>query len=120
MEKTNNAKHSVVFNASYGGFSLSKEAMLWLVVNAESEKIKNYCKECLKNDEGDSMGDFYPNIPRHSPDLVKCVESLGEAAGGGGAFLQVCQLQGSQYRIEDYDGVETVIEPWEDKYIEIV
>ena len=59
-----------------------------------------------------------PDIPRHHPLLVQCVEELGsEVVSGPCAKLAITEIGGKIYRIDDYCGRETVIEPDYDNYI---
>jgi hypothetical protein len=101
----------VVYNACYGGFSLSNEAMDRMVelgyeglqpnpkYNPNSKSMFDSCKY---------WGDYH--IPRHNPILVQVVEELGEKANGSWSELCIEEVDGP-YRIEEYDGNETVVEP---------
>lgn len=91
----------VVYNACYGGYTLSDEAIAKL-------------KELGVEGEA-SHGCFYdPILPRHDPRLVQVVEELGEkAASGRYAKLRIANLSGIRYRIDEYDGNESVVEPAE-------
>lgn len=52
------------------------------------------------------------SIERHDPILVRVVEELGsEKASGMCSKLAIADIGDSLYRIEDYDGYETVITP---------
>ena len=48
---------------------------------------------------------------RHDPDLVKTVEDLGSKANGSYAHLKIKELKGNRYIIDEYDGLERVVEP---------
>ena len=87
--------NKVVINTNWGGFSLSPEAIKWLIDHG----YDTY--------EGDSGRD----IPRHNPLLVACVEELGHKANGKYASLATVELRGNVYAIHNYDGVETVLYP---------
>jgi hypothetical protein len=50
------------------------------------------------------------NIVRHDPILVQVVEELGDKANGMCAKLAIEEVSGP-YRIDEYDGFETVKEP---------
>lgn len=104
----------IVYNACYGGFSLSRRAV-----------------ECARQLTGDPnwggatiKGDRYPdgkkvdldygyvNVPRHDPILVEVVEKLGDAANGESARLRIADVPfGARYRIDEYDGNEVVMTP---------
>lgn len=105
--------NKVVYNGKFGGFSLSVTAMQWLANNAR-EEIKAVAIEELANNKY-----FIPEIARHDPDLVRCVETLGSAANGDFADLRVRELKGNRYRIDVYDGYEDVFEPEDEEYITI-
>lgn len=47
---------------------------------------------------------------RHDPDLIKVVEELGSEASGDYADLAIVEIQASKYRIDEYDGLESVEE----------
>lgn len=123
-------KQKVVYNACYGGFGLSREAIDWLEANAR-EEVREYIKERreyykankysrLKEWESvsyDLMDDYDDSgfgMSRHDADLVKCVEALGDKASGSCAELKVRELSGRIYRIDEYDGYETVHENYHD------
>lgn len=50
------------------------------------------------------------NIPRHHPELIKCVEKFGAKANGEFSNLIILSVAG-KYRIEEYDGFEQLIIP---------
>ena len=59
-----------------------------------------------------------PDIPRHHPLLIQCVEELGsEVASGPCSKLAITEISSKIYRIDEYCGKETVIEPELDNYI---
>lgn len=103
----------VVYNACYGGASLSREAVLLGRKLSGNEK---WMPHSIK-------GDVYPcgaicdsdfghldDTPRHDDILVKVVETLGERASGFCSKLKVTEVSGP-YRIEEYDGFESVETP---------
>lgn len=50
------------------------------------------------------------DIPRDDPHLVQVVEELGEEANGPHASLCIADVpKGTQYRIDEYDGRESVM-----------
>ena len=110
--------NKVVYNACFGGFSISLTAMKWLAENAR-EEIQAIAKEQLRKYPNDKFGYHCWDIERHNPDLVRCVETLGSAANGSCADLEVRELKGNRYRIDEYDGNEDVFEPEDEKYITI-
>jgi hypothetical protein len=50
---------------------------------------------------------YYNNVDRHDPVLVQVVEELGKKANGNFAELAIDEVYGP-YRIDDYDGNESV------------
>jgi hypothetical protein len=89
----------VVYNISYGGFSISPQA--WTRM-----------KELGYTGSADVYNDcaYLHDCVRHDSILVQVVEKLGKKANGFGSNLRIAQVFGP-YRIEEYDGAETVIEP---------
>lgn len=83
----------VVFNAAYGGFGLSEEG----------EALYNHFA-------GEDEFNAY-EVSRHDPILVHVVETLGDAAGGDRHTLHIKIIEGNQYKIDEYDGYESVITP---------
>lgn len=96
--------NKVVVNNCYGGFSLSEKAITRL-------------KELGVVADKYSFSDR--SFARHNPLLIQVVEELGEEASGDFASLIVEEVEGNVYRIEDYDGIETVITPAGMKWITI-
>lgn len=90
--------HKVVYNSCFGGFHLSNRAIAWL------------------KDKGVAT---IEGIERHHPLLVECVETLGLGASGDCSKLQVASINGNLYRIDEYDGCESVIEPQDETWVTI-
>lgn len=100
----------IVYNACYGGFGLSDEAveMYLNLKNFEYTKVKDRwgSRYVVKG-----FNNFYDrhDIPRDDPVLVQVVEALGEKANDGCAKLEIEDLpKGTLYRITEYDGYETI------------
>lgn len=53
---------------------------------------------------------YYRNVERHDPALVQVVEELGDKANGEYAKLAIEEVYGP-YRIDEYDGFESVKTP---------
>lgn len=83
--------YEVVYNACYGGFSVSEEL----------------CKEYEKI-TGKSIG--CRDFDRHDKVLVELVKKMGDKANGVCAKLKVDSVYGKIYCIRDFDGMETVVE----------
>lgn len=97
----------VVYNACYGGFSLSAEARDWLIAR------KWAFADSLPEPYNGSV--YAHDLPRHDPVLVECVEALGDRAGGQCANLAIATVDRA-YEITEYDGYETVHERHVDGY----
>jgi len=103
----------VVYNACFGGFSLSREAIL---LGRKLSGDPNWGGACIIGDtydDGTKVNDDYGggrDISRHDPILVEVVEQLGEKASGSCANLQIADHEGP-YRIDEYDGNESVVGP---------
>jgi len=102
----------VVYNACYGGFSLSLEAQkMYLEIKGKQPKFHQSKESWDKHWYIDEPYDVYDRyIDRHDPDLVAVVERLGDKASGDFAKLRITEVYGP-YRIDEYDGIETVEEP---------
>lgn len=127
----------IVYNACYGGFSLSHKAIMRY---AELKGIKLYChketgfsfnhyttvpwEEYERINEEERMNLLSPDrfarsnglyfsdrdIERNDPALAQVVEELGDAANGAHAKLQIADVpEGTLYRIDEYDGYESVM-----------
>ena len=84
----------LVINSDFGGFSLSREAIKWLVNKGMTiEQI-----DCLERPEN-----------RANKLLVECVEELGYTADGCCASLKVVEFEEQPYYIQEYDGAEKVV-----------
>jgi hypothetical protein len=82
----------IVYNACYGGYGLSEAAILRYAEITGAKGFSAY------------------GIERTDPALVQVVEELGEAANGDFAALRIAELPaGTLYRIDEYDGSETVM-----------
>ena len=103
----------VVYNYCFGGFSLSRAAVI------RAREISGdplWGGACIKGDAGDGWScdaDYghVDGVPRHDAVLVAVVRELGDAANGTCAKLRITDVGTSPYRIEDYDGRETVKTP---------
>lgn len=96
--------YKVVINGCYGGFGVSVQGAHWLLANGA-----NPVKVSVSED-----ADKWVTVvlERHDPLLVRMVETLGsEAASGRFAKLVVRELEQPLYRIDEYDGAESVEEP---------
>jgi hypothetical protein len=106
----------IVVNGSYGGFGLSKKAVIRMAELGNPEAIEEVnINSDFFNSEDYS---FYPkSTPRHDPLLVQTVKELEEEASGDSADLGIETIQGNKYIIHEYDGSESVQEPRHIKWI---
>jgi len=102
----------VVYNNCYGGFGLSREAVL---LGRKLSNNPDWCGPCIKGDfwapgkpvEMDYSGGS--DLERTDPILVQVVEQLGKKANGMCASLVIEEISsGTTYRIDEYDGNESV------------
>ncbi len=128
----------VVYNACYGGFGLSREACkrywelqgkevwiengdfmgiftIWLVPPEERLEKKEWSSMTMDerfayNKKHSEQTWYDRNVSRHDPILVQVVEELGDKASGDCAKLVIAEVSGA-YRIDEYDGSESVKQP---------
>lgn len=111
-------KYEVVVNSCYGGFSISKKALLRLR-ELEPNNKRWWADDCVLQGESYSEGSVCTHdwgcggrdIPRHHPLLLKVVKELKKEANGYCSDLEIVKLDGEQYLITEYDGLESVEEP---------
>jgi hypothetical protein len=118
----------VAYNACYGGFGLSIEAEKRLIeklgIEYEDSKVsKGICVSYLIKPKKEHKYlrrhydteyyylDVY-NIPRHDKKLTEVIEELGKKANGEFSDIEIYELSENTkvYKIEEYDGMEKVIE----------
>ncbi len=87
--------NKVVVNSCYGGFSLSIKAQNRLIELGAKGTDSYGCRD----------------ICRHDPLLIQVIEEMGEGANGSCAHLEVEEIEGRLYSIDEYDGMESVVEP---------
>lgn len=101
----------IVYNACYGGFSLSHEAIR-RYAEIKGIVLKEEPNEYGSVDFSYENGDYFSayDFDRTDPALVQVVEELGDAASGISADLTITDvLVGTKYRIDEYDGNEAVM-----------
>jgi hypothetical protein len=107
----------VVYNTCYGGFGLSHEATmrygelanlnLLYVKGNEHRWDSRYYKDGIEDNDHYFS---YLDIERDDPLLAQVVEELGDAANGDFSRLAIAELEpGTKYRIDEYDGMESVM-----------
>ena len=102
----------IAYNSSNGGFSLSDAAIEEF---GRRKGLTFFIKDSVFGRGRYLDPDFRSlfcdrNISRTDPDLIAIIESLGEVANGGFASLAIIELPpGTRYRIDEYDGAESVM-----------
>jgi len=106
----------VVYNACYGGFGLSRKAterLAQLGVEEAEQALKNFDES--PSVFGFSFRPYY--IPRHDARLVQVVEEFREEASASFGDLQVAEIEGNKYIVDEYDGNESVQTPEDIEWI---
>lgn len=102
-------KNKIVINACYGGFGLSDAALEYIHKQrpelVELNALKGYAM---------FSNHTFKECERHEPILVEAIEKLGEKANTSCSKLKVIEIDSDQYRIDEYDGYETLITPADD------
>lgn len=89
----------IAYNTCYGGFGLSKEAIL-------------LGKKLSGNDMWSCPS--FDTSTRGDPILIQVIETLGSKANGRCADLSIKEIpDGSRYDIDEYDGWEDILPPRE-------
>jgi len=104
-------KMKVAYNACFGGFGLSKEALIML---AELKGVDltglDYRHSCFANDNYSIT--FSGPEDRTDKDLINVIETLGHKANGSCAKLAIKEIpEGASYEVTEYDGYEDVEPP---------
>lgn len=91
---------------------------VWLV--PPNERVEHKTSKQFSSMSMDKRGEYnrkvaeqswyYLNVDRHDPILVQVVEELGDKANGKYSELAIAEVDG-QYRIDEYDGMESVETP---------
>lgn len=130
--------YKVVINTCFGGFGLSVEAekLFWerklgkeIFVYDANEKdytkvsdltqVSEWNVHFTEEDYGENPEDITElnlwGIERHDPVLVQLVEELGSKADGECSRLRVEEIPCPMYKIQYYDGNETIKTPFSDE-----
>lgn len=115
--------HKVVINNCFGGFGITLKCVQTMAEMGHEKAIeilnhKDFTGKKEPRYQGYTVGDykgFYPRDlydNRHDPILIKAIEKIGtKEASDECAELLVCEIEGNQYDITDYDGWETLVTP---------
>jgi hypothetical protein len=103
----------IVYNACYGGFGLSPVALKRYAALAGLSYGEEMCEgTMIFASMHDKDGEYVSPraLSRTDPILIQVVEELGDKANDSCAKLCMIALPaGTKYRIEEYDGFETVM-----------
>lgn len=92
---------------------------------AEAQENKSLFIYCTTSDQGETLNEFprdvvnFRDIDRTDPILVSVVETMGSAAASGRfAELSITEIpDGTLYKIDNYDGMESIITQEDDDWI---
>ena len=106
----------IVYNACFGGFSLSRKAILLArkLSNNPTWGGASIVGDSYEDGSGKVTSDYggAREISRCDPVLIQVVEALGDEANGAHARLRIEEIPpGGKYRIDEYDGNESVETP---------
>jgi len=134
--------HKILINACFGGFSVSYKALQLYYQRKYNQKLYFYksinwdgdyvrCKleeaeSAFTADLGEHYNKYEENhsdtyvskysFDRTDPVLIEIVEELGKEANGPYADLKVVTIKGNKYRINEYDGYESIETPYTIKW----
>lgn len=93
----------IAYNACYGGFGISDEAIKWLIENESDNLEKDGLLEKLGKHSFNSYG------LRKNLSLIKAIETLGDEVNTAYSKLWISEIdENIKYRITDYDGFEEI------------
>ncbi len=108
----------IVYSACYGGYGLSEAAVIryaelaGIKIYPEKESFYTmyYLTPPTGNEEIDNNRNTFEtgSIERHDPLLVQVVEELKENANSQFSKLTIYETDSRMYRIDEYDGYESV------------
>lgn len=105
----------VGYNACYGGFSISDAGMMryaeikGIRLYPESSRFSTMFWTSPKGEAHHRDAICHYDIARNDPALAQMVEELGRTANGRFAELKIDDIpSGARYRIDEYDGNESV------------
>ncbi len=105
----------VAYNSAYGGFEISELCLEWLCDHGNETALS-----IRRNNQYDSQHGMPWTGTRHDPMLILAIETLGnEKASGPVSSIFIHQLNGDRYVIQEYDGLERVLEPGEIEWVSI-
>ena len=97
----------VLYHGDFGGVNISDEAYQWLLAKITNDKKMGIDIFQMKMSITD--------MPRHHPLLIECYKELGEKFGNN---MKCAVILGTQYRVQEYDGLEQVRTPAMDRWVD--
>lgn len=105
----------------YGGDNIKNPSLDWeerfnkdferYIETEDGYKHDSFGYPILKDNVFYMLEDWYETSLRTNADLIKVVESLGKEANGMYADLKVVEIpDGVDFKIDDYDGMESIHE----------
>lgn len=112
---TTTRKRKIVINRCHGGFGLSPEAIMMYsdLANLNLKWVGGGIIDSWYRDGIEDDDHFWWDyqIERDDKNLVKVVETLGDAASGWAAELKVVEIPADvAWEISEYDGLEWIAE----------
>ena len=101
----------IAYNDCYGGFDLSTEGKVYYAKLLGYTDIK-VANKVANLDQVYVNGEYFATygLPRTDPALIQTIEDLGSKANSRYSSLKIREVPaGSRYRIDEYDGLETVM-----------
>ena len=123
--------NKIVINNCYGGYGVSDTVVTYIMKKLSKSKLEaleaDYYKEIEEVHDGNFNNWTFlehvqyhisEDMARHDPLLVEAVENCAEPHGFC-ANLRICEIKGNRYIIKEYDGLESISEPDDIKWITI-
>lgn len=104
----------VAFNVCYGGFGISKRAILLMIEYGSEEAKKCYAEA---KEYGYTFGSYIPNVPRFDPILIRVIKELKKHACAESCELAICKIRlDDLIQLEEHDGKEEIRGGYETTY----
>jgi len=107
----------IAINGCYGGFSLSRAAVVRARKMTGNPKWGGQCIKGDVYDTGEVLDRDYgilDGVARDDPALIAVIEAMGAKANGECSNLRIIEIpDGTEWQVEEYDGNEWVAEKHE-------
>lgn len=106
----------IAINSCYGGFSISEEAVrLGRQISGDPKWPEYPTLPGELYEDGTTLDHFYGagrDLDRQDATLIAVVERLGDKANGDCVKIELVEIKpGQLYRIDEYDGLESLKTP---------